>query len=732
MRRYTSLLATVLAVGLLVPILAQQPSPPSTQQADEDEEVVRITTNLVQVDAVVTDRDGRHVTDLRPEEFEILEEGKQQEITSFSYVGAPAPASAPPAPTVAPPAEKGGPPAPPVRPSPTRARRTVALVVDDLSMPLDNVHLVRRALKKYVDEQLEEGELSAVLRVSSGVGVLQQFTSDKRLLHAAVERVRWTPRSRGEANPINAVVTDDSAPAADNDSAVAGPGADAQKSATPGDFQSEFSIGDTITALNYVVRGFQSIPGRKAVVLFTQDLPIISGYGATSNLERLRRLIDLANRASVVFYVIDSRGIEPDGGSAAEPGRMPHLGGQEMMGQGLATNKSQDGMNFLAKETGGIFIKNKNNLNRELERVLEDQRGYYLIGYRPDASTFDPRTGQYKFRNLKVRVKRPGLTVRSRTGFYGVADEKKSKSPRTEKQELADALTSPFGANGVDLRLAALFLDDPARGAAIRSIVHLKASDLEFKEEAAGRRKATLDVVAAVFAGDGHPSVQGSERRDVSLSEEEYRRALKDGLTYRLNIPVSRPGPYNLRVAVRDAATGRMGTAREFVAIPDLRKGPLSLSSVILAGVDPARGGAATVAEQMNAAAGIAAEAADPGLSPAVRRLRHGLFLDYGYAIYNARLDKATGQPRLTTQVRLFKDGRLVFAGNVAPLDVGGQKDLKRLVAGGRLQVGTELAPGDYVLQVIVTDEIAKGKKQDGRGIATQWIDFEVVGNERG
>ncbi len=604
-------------------------------------------------------------------------------------------------------------------------------MVDDLSLPVDNVHLVRRALKKYVDEQLEDGELSAVLRVSSGVGVLQQFTSDKRLLNAAVERVRWSPRSRGEANPINSLVTAESVAAADSDSAVAGPGADAQKSAPPGDFHAEFSVGDTLAALSYIVRGFQNIPGRKAVVLFTQHLPITSGIGSTSNLERMRRLIDLANRSSVVFYVIDGRGLEPVGGGAADPGRMPHALGSELLGASMAIHKGQDGMNFLAKETGGIFFKNQNNLNRGLERVLEDQRGYYLIGYRPDAATFDSRSGRYKFRDLKVRVNRPGLTVRSRTGFYGVADVKNEKRPRTDKEELLEALSSPFGANGVDLRLAALFLDDPARGSAIRSVVHLKASDLEFKEEAAGRRKATLDVIAAVFAGDGHPSVQGSERREVTLSEQEYRRALKDGLTYRLNIPVSRPGAYNLRVAVRDASTGRTGSAREFVAIPDLRKGPLSLSSIILAGVDPARGGSATAAQQLTAAAGVAAEANDPGLSPAVRRLRHGVFLDYAYAIYNARPDKAAGQPRLTTQVRLFKDGRLVFEGAAAPLDLTGQTDPKRLAAGGRLQVGSELTPGDYVLQVVVTDEVARGKKRDGRGTTTQWVDFEVVDGSR-
>jgi hypothetical protein len=252
--------------------------------------------------------------------------------------------------------------------------------------------------------------------------------------------------------------------------------------------------------------------------------------------------------------------------------------------------------------------------------------------------------------------------------------------------------------------------------------------DLEFKEEAGGTRRATFDVAAVVFTGDGHPTVQGTDRRQVVLTEQEYRGALKNGLTYRLNVPVNRPGGYQLSVAVRDEATGRTGSAREYVSVPDLRKGPLSLSGVVLAGVDPAREASATAAEQLTGDEGVGAGASDSGLSPAVRRLRHGVFLDYGYAIYNARLDKATGRPRLTTQVRLFKDGKLVFAGGVAPFDAGEQKDMKRLAAGGRLQVGSELEPGDYVLQVVVTDEVARGKKRDLTGTATQWVDFEVVG----
>ncbi|MBV9928698.1 MAG: VWA domain-containing protein [Acidobacteria bacterium] len=714
MRLYTSLLATALAFGLLAPAFAQQTAPPPPQ-ADDEDEVVRITTNLVQIDAVVTDRDGRHVTDLRPEDFEISEDGKAREISNFSYVDLESRTSARADVADSPRERSVVAPAPSARAKVGQTRRTVALIVDDLSLSYESAHRVRRALKKYLDEQLQAGDLSAVIRTGSGSGVLQQFTTDRRLLDAAVERLRWHPRSRagfGGGGPSAASVDD-------------------VKSDTYEQNYGENSVRDSIDALTYIVRGFRNLPGRKAVVLFTDSLPLFNRdrFGLTSNVERMRKLIDLANRSSVVFYVIDTRGADPLSPTAEEPGAMPHQTGERLKFRMTAFTEAQDGMEMLARETGGVFYQNGNNFNKGLGRVLEDQRGYYLIGYRPDDSTFDARTGERHFRDLKVRVKRPGLKVRTRAGFYGVADTKENRPrPQTKREQMLEALTNPFGAAGIDLSMAALFVEDPRRGAAVRSVVHLDAQDLEFKEEAGGKRRATLDVAVIVFAGDGHPSVQGTDKREIVLNEREYREALKNGLTYRLNVPVSRPGGYQLSVAVRDASNERTGSAREFVSVPDLRKGPLSLSGVVLAGVEPSREASASAAEQLTGEEGVGAEAVDPGLSPAVRKLRHGVFLDYGYAIYNAKADKATGQPRVTTQVRLFREGRLVFTGAAAPLDLSGQ-DAKRLVAGGRLQVGTELAPGDYVLQVVVTDEVAKGRKKDGTGTATQWVDFEVVGN---
>jgi hypothetical protein len=188
---------------------------------------------------------------------------------------------------------------------------------------------------------------------------------------------------------------------------------------------------------------------------------------------------------------------------------------------------------------------------------------------------------------------------------------------------------------------------------------------------------------------------------------------LENGLTYMLNVPVKQPGGYQVRVAVRDAATERTGSASQYIGVPDLARGSLMLSGITMNGISLA---AATQNVQ---------EEPNPQAGPAVRRLTQGMVLEYGYTIYNATLDKATKKPQVTTQMRIFRDGKPVFTGRVSPLDLTGQTDMKRLEAGGRFQVGTELAPGDYVLQVIVSDTLVKEK--DKRRTSTQWIDFEVV-----
>src|SRR6185295_5942004 len=201
MRKLVPTLLVVLQCATLS--LSQQPlpSPPAPQQAkpenqkptSDDLDVVKITTNLVQIDAVVTDKKGQRITDLRPDEIEMLEDGKSQKVTNFSYITLDASRSeARPQPI-----DKNAPPVPPVKLRPEQVRRTIALVVDDLGLSFESAYYVRSSLKKFVDQQVQPGDLVAIIRTAGGVGALQQFTSDKRQLYAAVEKVKWNPLGRG-------------------------------------------------------------------------------------------------------------------------------------------------------------------------------------------------------------------------------------------------------------------------------------------------------------------------------------------------------------------------------------------------------------------------------------------------------------------------------------------------------------------------------------------------------
>jgi VWFA-related protein len=147
---------------------------------------------LVQVDAVVTDAKGNHIAGLKPEDFEIYEDGHRADITNFSYVGAAPPNPAAPIRSDVASGERNA-PLPPVALKPEQVRRTIALVVDDLALSFESAAYTRQTLSKFVDEQMEPGDLAAIIRTGAGIGALQQFTSDRRLLHAAIERVRWNP-----------------------------------------------------------------------------------------------------------------------------------------------------------------------------------------------------------------------------------------------------------------------------------------------------------------------------------------------------------------------------------------------------------------------------------------------------------------------------------------------------------------------------------------------------------
>lgn len=737
----------ILAVALSLLILAPPAGGQSKPNEGQQEDVVRITTNLVHVDVVVVDKEGRQVVDLAPEDFEIVEDGKRQQITNFSYValgGAPAENRA----AAAAPGAANAPRVPPAPLRPEQTRRTVALVVDDLGLSFQSMGFVKEALRKFVEEQMQPGDQVAIIRTAGDAGALQQLTNDKQQLRSVIERLRWHPGGRGGLSPFAPMVNQKEALSSNENGPANQAMADIRAS---GDMieaaemtrADNYAVG-SFGSLGFVIQGMKEMPGRKAVIFISEAFRLFNKQGRNNAIEQaLMRLTTQANLASTVIYTLDASGLQDlslnaadkvtaggylfekgafqTGGSGARAPTTGSAGTFSQSSEGLRRlgamadqrvqmqSQSHSVLSMLADQTGGFLMSNRNDLGSGLRKIMDDQQGYYLIGYRPEDSTIDPATGRRRIHDLAVKVKRSGLRVRNRPGSFGVSLDGARSTKRTREEQLTAVLTSPFASNEVDVRLTSLFGEEQAAGSYLRSLVSIDAHDLSFEKGADGTHKAAVDMAAVLFGEGGRAIDQFGHTQQISLNEAEYRQALQNTLVYNFDFPVKQAGAYQLRLAVRDAASERAGSARQFIEVPDVKSGRLALSGVIL------RGSAA--------AAGAQGDGGDTQASPTLRRLRQGMFLDYRYAIYNAQPDPATNRPQVTTQMRLFRDGQPVFTGRVLPLDASKQEDMKRLGAGGRLRLGPDLTPGSYVLQVVVEDAKAKEKYRT----ATQWIDFEIV-----
>jgi len=539
-----------------------------------------------------------------------------------------------------------------------------------------------------------------------------QFTSDKRQLYAAIDHVKWYASGRSGVSAFAPIT-----PPTPGEN-----GADIDAAADElNQFREDVYAVGTLGAVNYVVRGLRELPGRKSILLISDGFRIFSQDDPARNyrtLEKLQRLIDEAGRASVVIYTMNATGLQTLMPTAADDfsGRDFQQVQDAMTSRRNTAFETQEGLDYLAYETGGMPIKNTNDLSGGIRRVLADQKSYYLIGYRPDQSTFDPRTGRRRFHHLTVKVTRPGkFNVRMRRGFYGVSDEEKLK-PKTLGQELFDALASPFGATGVHLQLTSLFANDASAGPIMRSLLYIDPGDLTFTEEG-GFHHTTIDVMAITFGDNGVPIDQIGRTYQIKLGEDDYKRIVRQGLVYNLTVPIKKPGAYQLRVSLRDSASDRVGSASQFIDAPDIKKKRLALSGLVVR-AQPAN-------QTVNAATAAQSEGREEGdaqTSAAVRHFKAGDLMTYALYIYNAKLDN-TSHPQLTAQVKLFRDGAQIFTGKETQINPGQQIDMRRLVAAGAIKIGTDLTPGDYVIQIVVTDLLADQKHR----VSTQWMDFQVL-----
>src|SRR5215470_16189905 len=498
--------------------------PDSQTPAQNQEPTVRISTQLVQIDVTVTDKKGEHVEDLNEGDFELMVDGKKENITYFRLVKLPEPKAPEPVAANAP-KSVAPPPSTPMRTiAPERVARTIAFVVDDLGLSYESTYYARRAIKKFVDEQMQEGDLVGIIRTGKGLGALQQFTTDKRVLYAAIEKLTWNPYSRDMIPRFGTV---------DNDDTRSQESRDAE--ARFEDFRETVFSAGTLGALNFVVRGLRELPGRKSAILISDGFSLF-GRNRDNNfiLEQVRRLTDLANRSSVVIYSLDAKGLQTLFPTAADRIGNP-TGPQfaERLSQMSQQNfDSQEGLTYLARETGGFAVLDNNDLNLGIRRALKDQQSYYLLGFDPEDVKFDR-----KYHSIKLKVNRPGLLARTRSGFIGYADKPKEPVPQTREAQILSALFSPFGARDVTAQMTSFFFNmpnpnrkqknEPESISFVRSFFHIDASNLTFKDAENGDRVLKMEIATFTFAENGAVVEQHGRAFELRLDEARYRLALK-------------------------------------------------------------------------------------------------------------------------------------------------------------------------------------------------------------
>jgi len=696
----------VLAATLLLSTgLVGHAQPPAS-----DQPMFRVGVDIIRIDAVVTDRDGNIVTDLTADDFELKQDGKVQPITMAQFVSIESRRAANPAPAVGKGAEPPRPPRTTTKPVTTASvRRTMVLVVDDLGIAWENVEATRKALRRFIDEDIEEGDLVGVVRTGASWGALQQLTTDKRLLHSAVDQVRWTGFSRqgvGSFTPLNSWL---------HTSTVGAGGAQVNTGFTNPDpldlgdldeLREDMSASASLGAIVFAVDGIRNLPGRKAIVLVSEGFrpPEINGPDDRV-MRQMDRLTDLALRTGTVIYGLDPRGLMTGGLTAEDNLKQGGSGAAAEHGIGRRRSliETQDALATLAERTGGIAVLNNNDLARGLRRIGDDFRGYYIIGYNPPEGTIAAPGKTARFHKVSLKVRRPGVRVRTREGFIGEPDADRDTLARTPEEELRSAAISPFSAVDIPLRATLVPGYDVKQGMSVRAMLHVDARALTFTAAPDGTRAAKVSVIGIITDEWGAPQSQHSANFTATLDRDDAERALDAGIVASMVVPAKRAGGFQVRFAVRDDASGALGSASQFVEIPDVAGGAFALSGIVLG-------------EETIGVPGEDAAAPAPTAGPALRVFSPGTRLVYAYEVYNA------GAPA-NARATVWRNGKVLFTTPASTLAIPAKAATAK--AAGGIKLGDAMPPGDYIFEVSAA---VPGKKGRSR-VATQSTSFEVRSN---
>jgi VWFA-related protein len=698
-RNLLKVLACLPLVALIVAGQTQQPKPqPLPEQSDE---VIKVYTELRQTDVMVFDAQGKFVDGLTRENFELRVDGKPVPITFFERVEAGAGEE-----EVKWLAAREQPTAKPAKePVPTSYGRKVLFFVDDIHLSPGSVDQARNLITKYIEREQTENDEAQIVSASGRIGFFQQLTDNKTVLRHAVQRLTHYQRTgkdydhpamsqyqafqidRGDTVTleyfVDALIKQNrllTRPVATE--LVRNRAANIMR-------QSSHWVLKTLGALDQLVRDSASIPGRKVLFFISDGFLVDSNYTDLSNA--IRTLASNAARAGVVIYSIDARGLVVtlvDDGTAGDPtGRLIRSSQGEVFA-------FQDSLNSLAVDSGGRALFNNNDLYAAVDRGLKETSFYYLLGWSPEKPGENPN----KFRRLEVNVVgRPELTVRVRKGSFNLQAPTNAKRQEAEKTKpvaakLQDAIVATAPAREVPVSLALSYVDTPDKGPTLSISMEIPVEVLSSDANEAKSSPSAVDFAGAVFDKEGKSTTTFGQ--NVTVAE-----ALKSGgrkLTYTHTV-FPRPGLYQVRVAARDALSGRVGTAKAWVEIPDLSAKKLTLSSIVA--------GERSATQTEAAVAGPLFTKQIP-LNIA-RRFRRDSFLRCLVFVYNASRTQADRASDVAIQVQVLRHNRPVITTAVKPISAQAGQDQDRLPYATEVSL-QGLTSGRYVLSITAIDRAGK------------------------
>ncbi len=680
----------------------------SAQQQAAPSATFQVEVNYVDIDAVVTDERGNFVPNLTKADFELLDDGKPQEIDAFSLVDIPLPTSSPRASVSIPAVSDVRSNAQPI------SGRLYVIVLDDLNVSPLRTKVVVNAARQFIERHFAPNDMAAITYTSGRTEGTQEFTSERALLLAAIDRFRGRKLRSTVLEKADQYFTQHlkelelNKPDADDPSAPTGPPQSATIRGPKGysdittdadDFERGHRAQQVLGALKRLSEMMDGVRGRrKAVLMFSEgiDYPIYDIFGsqaATTVMAATRDAIAAAARANVSFFAVDPRGLVGMNSEAIELNAAadPHLG---FDAKGLLADMylSQDSLRTLADETGGYAAVNANDVGRALDRIVRANSTYYVLGYYPKEPRRDGR-----FHKIEVRVKRPGLRVSARKGYVSpriLSAEDRLKQERERERgrgragaaetstELREVLTQPLQRNGLTLTVQAAPFKGPSRQASVALAVEVDAARLHFTEQP---NKTFADgMELSVFALDERGRQHGGTfyQYNLTLRPETFERVR--GSVVRLNPRIALPpGRYQLRVGVRETGAGEMGSVFYDLTVPDYQARGIAMSGLLL--TDQAA--RAQFTPQLD-------EALPAGTLPAPATSRRTFsrndVLSVFAEIYDNLNPRDAGRIEVVTNL-IGEDGTARFSSRETL--AGNTPILKQIPL-------SEMRPGDYVLRV--------------------------------